>query len=270
MPSETTTKQYESRIAILAKAGVDPIAKPADLLTWFETTKQGNSSKKLYLSAIKWKHGDMFPKVLQDKLNDFFQKQNDTAKEQKLSPNQEKNFVSFDDLAKVQKTLEADHETKFLQYLLVSLYTLTPPVRLDYGDVQVFQRYGKGRKGNELILTSKKAPVFVFRNYKTAKTYGEVLLPIPKPLADVIRAWFIHLGGLPRFLLGKEYRPEQLSAMIQGAFKENTGKEVGVNLLRHAYITKVFPSLTTLKQKDDLAKRMLHSATLQELYNVPE
>jgi hypothetical protein len=85
----------------------------------------------------------------------------------------------------------------------------------------------------------------------------------------VIREWFDRLGAVPKFLLGKEYTPAQLSEKVQAIFKDYTGKEVGVSLLRHAYITSVYPTLTTIKQKEDLARRMLHSATLQEQYNLP-
>ena len=46
-----------------------------------------------------------------------------------------------------------------------------------------------------------------------------------------------------------------------------TRKTIGINLLRHAYIKHHYPELTTIKQKEDLARMMLHSKDKQEAYN---
>lgn len=267
-PSESTLKQYASRMAILQKAGVDGIADPEKLLKWFETEKHGASSQKLYLSAVKHSNPDKFPKVLQDKINELYKKQNEKDMEQKLTDKQEQNFVKWEDIVAVQKklaALEDKSDSKWKQYLITSLYTLNAPVRADYGEMEVFNKYNKKRTGNELIWN--KSPKFIFRVYKTAKTYGEVRIPLSKPLQKVVGEWFNHLGGVPKYLLGATpSSPNTLAVYIQDTMRKHTGKEVGVSLLRHSYITYMFPKLKTLKQKQDLSARMLHSRDLQEKY----
>lgn len=273
MPSESTVKQYASRMAILQKAGIDPFANPQSLLKWFEENKHGGSSQKLYLSAVKNANPEKFPEVLQEKITELYKKQNEQDSKQKLTANQEKNFVKWDEIVAVQRAL-ASKENKtpaeMKQYLVVSLYTLQAPVRADYGEMQVFTRQSRKRKGNELIW-NKANPMFVFRDYKTAKTYGEVRIAISKPMRAVIRNWFASLGGTPKYLLGDTpSNPNTFAVYVQDTFRKYTGKDVGVSLLRHSYITHIFPSLHTIEQKQAVATRMLHSRELQEKYNVPD
>ena len=45
-------------------------------------------------------------------------------------------------------------------------------------------------------------------------------------------------------------------------------KKIGVDILRHSYIMYMYPKLKTIKEKEELAKRMLHSTAQQEKYNL--
>jgi hypothetical protein len=47
-----------------------------------------------------------------------------------------------------------------------------------------------------------------------------------------------------------------------------TSISVGIDMLRHSYIMYMYPKLKTIKEKEDLARRMLHSAAQQEKYNL--
>lgn len=266
MPSESTLKQYAMRMNILARDGVNPHDETA-LFAWFDRQGHGPSSQKVYLSAIKNSNPETFPKVLQDKLNALYAEQTKKEMKQTLTEKQQSNFVKWGDLVAIQQKLAQAQKTdaQWKQYLIVSLYTLTPPVRADYGEMEVHTRRDKSRTGNELIWNSK--PVFVFRKYKTAKTYGVVELPIPKPLREVIADWFKHLGNVPKYLLGEtSVSSNTFAVSVAETFRKHTGKDIGVSLIRHSFITYSFPSLKTLKQKQDIASRMLHSRDLQEKY----
>jgi hypothetical protein len=269
MPSESTLKQYAMRMEILKKNGINPTENPQSFLDWAEKNEHGGSSQKLYLSAIKNSNPAAFPKVLQDRLSELYGRQNEKDKDQKLSEKQEKNYVPWKELAEVQTRLAGMEKTSAMwkQFLVVSLYTLNAPVRADYGEMEVHSKRDKKRTENELIWNSK--PVFVFRKYKTAKTYGVVEIPVSAPLRKVIAGWFEHLGNVPQYLLGGSSSSSNTFAVyVADTFKKYTDKEVGVSLLRHSYITEHFPKLNTIKQKEDLARRMLHSKDLQEKYRI--
>ena len=259
--SATTIKQYESRMNLLAKAGVNPIADPPSLFKFFAETKQGESSQKLYLSAIKAQTSAPFPTIFQDKINELYARQNQKEKDQKLSAKQEAKYVDYDKLVATQKALKGVKGFE-RDYLVASLYILQMPVRADYGDMGVFKSYNKKRTGNEFIF--KKKPEFVFREYKTAKTYGEVRIPVSPAMAEVIKGYFAHLGHTPMYLIGDEpITPSGLAGAVERVFG------VGVGLIRKAFVTHIFPSLKTIHEKQLVADRMLHSRELQEKYNLP-
>ena len=267
MPSESTIKQYEARMKKLEADGVDAVENPKSLVDWFDAHNHGGSARKLYLSAIKYFAKDKFPAVLQEMINELYQAQNKKDLEQVLSKKQQENFVKWNDILAVQKQLAEmaeKTEIQWKQFVVASLYTLNSPVRADYGEMKVFPRANAKRTGNELIWNKK--PVFVFRNYKTAKTYGAVTLPISGALVRVLKQWFDHLGGVPEYLLGSPTNDKLFAVFVANTFKKYTGKDVGVSLLRHSYITHIFPSLKTIQQKEDVARRMLHSRDLQEKY----
>jgi hypothetical protein len=170
----------------------------------------------------------------------------------------------------VQERLAAKEDktdAEFKDYLIASLYTLQPPVRADYGQIEVFKKRRATRTGNELIYGQKKDPYFVFRVYKTAKTYGTVEIRVAPPLVKVITEWFAHLGKTPKYLLGRAVEPADLLPLITHAFR-STKKDIGVNLLRHAYITEFMRTPRTIAEREELAMKMLHDKDTQEKYAV--
>jgi hypothetical protein len=266
--SEQTKKKYELAIARLEKAKLD-LLKPKPVLAWIRE-QGGESAQKVYLSAIKWKVGAKdYPIEYQDAMKVFFTNQVAHEKKQVLSERQVSNFVEYPDLLKVQRNLaKKDKSDKdWERYLIASLYTLNAPLRADYGDVKVYGREDKRRStGNELIWRKKK-PVFIMREYKTSKAHGAVKIAVSKELAKVIGEWFNHLGATPTYLLGADsITPNALLVKIADAFAE-TGKQVGIDILRHSYIVYYYPSLKSIEQKEELAGRMLHTKERQELYN---
>jgi hypothetical protein len=265
MPAESTLKQYSQRIVLLAKAGINAYTSPASLFKWFEDQKLSPSSQKLYLSALKNNDPDKFSKQLQDRLNSLYTQQNAKDMTQTLNESQMANFVDWTDILALQDRLRTSPMSR--AYLIVSLYTLNNPVRADYGAMEVFPRMSATRTGNELIWG--KNPKFVFRVYKTAKTYGTVVLPVSAPLKAVIQAWFDSLGGTPKYLLGdRSYSSTIFARMVADTFETLLKKPVGVSLLRHSFITHIYPTLKTIAQKEAVAKSMLHSRDLQEKYRV--
>jgi len=270
----TTIKKYELALKRIEDADKD-LSKPAEVIAWIKT-KGESTAQKLYYSAIKYHLSQpprVFPEEYQEELNRLYKLQNEKEGDQELSEKQVSNFVPYTDLLAVQQRLGAKEdksEADWKDYLIASLYTLTPPVRADYGDVKVVKKRAAAdsetRTGNELIWGQKGGDYFVFREYKTKGTYGTVEVRVPPALRDVISGWFAHLGKTPSTLLGRAVTPNDLLNYINRAFR-STKKNIGINLLRHAYIKHHFPQLTTIKQKEELAMKMLHSKDKQEEYN---
>ena len=275
---ETTKTKYDQAIRRIKDAGLDMGNDVDDdvskVIEWIKS-KGGESAQKVYLSAIKYELGKLnkpnyFPRQYQQEIDRLYGRQNEKDKGQELSEKQTSNFVPYDELLAVQHRLAAkedktDRDWKNL--LVASLYTLNPPVRADYGSVRVFMKRRQGRTGNELIWGQKDGAYFVMREYKTKGTYGSVEIRVSPELHAVIDAWFAHVGKIPKFLLGRAITSNDLLGEIQDAFR-STKKVIGVNLLRHAYITNFLKQPRSIKEKDTLADMMLHSRDRQEKYAV--
>jgi hypothetical protein len=269
--SDSTKKKYDQAIKRIEDAKLN-LDKPKEVIAWIRTKGEG-SAQKTYLSAIKYHLGFRpkpfhFPVEYQREIDTLFGRQSEKDTNQELSTKQVENFVPYSELLDVQRQL-ADMEkddSEWRSYVIASLYTLNAPVRADYGEMRVFGREDSRRTtGNELIWRKKK-PVFIFREYKTSKDYGPITIPVSKELAAVIGEWFGHLGATPKYLLNDKITPNYLLRFIEDAFV-STGKKVGVNILRHAYIQFHLPAIATnTVKRQELATRMLHSVERQQVY----
>lgn len=276
--SESSKKKYDQAIKRLKDAGYDIETQPAEVIEWVK--KQGAAAAQIvYYSAIKYESNKAdkpfpVPKEYQNELDRLSGERKVASKSQVLSERQKPNFVPFPELMEVQQRLAAKGQktdADWRDYLIASLYTLQPPVRADYGQIEVFGRRSLSRKGNELIWGQKnKPPYFVFRVYKTAKTYGTVEVKVSPALVEVITGWFAQSGNAmfpPKYLLGRAVEPADLLPLIAHAFR-STKKDIGVNLLRHAYITEFMKTPRTIKEREELAMKMLHDKDTQEKYAV--
>jgi hypothetical protein len=267
---DITKKKYEQAVKRLTDADLT-LNNTREVFEWFKEKELGDSAVKTYLSALKYHfsvENTEFPTPYQREIDRLYGRQNDRDEEQKLSEKQVQNFATYPQLMEVQKyyaDLPDKTENQWKKYVLASLYTLNAPVRADYGDMKVYGRRDARRTtGNELIWTDK--PAFIFREYKTKDTYGTVTIPVSKELRVVIADWFKHLGSTPKYLLGSVVAPNHLSTQLADAFSR-TGKFVGVNLLRHAYIQHHLPAIATnTAKRAELAGRMLHSVERQQAY----
>jgi phosphoenolpyruvate synthase/pyruvate phosphate dikinase len=271
--SENTMKAYTRNLRKLGEEGFNDLSKdPEGVVEFLHKKYDSYNTRKQYLSAIMSTYEDKkdIPQVYKEAILKEFDLQKHKEKNQVLTPEQDKNYLSWKEIMKVQKLLakmEHKNRPQWLAYLVVSLYTLTSPVRSDYGSMKVDSRK---RKTGNCFVNRKTRPYFVFREYKTKEAYGEIEVPVPKPLMRVIEEWFEHLGYVPEFLLDKEYNNIVLSNYVRDVFHRYSGKAVGINLLRHAYITEYLPKLKSIRKKEAVARKMMHSKERQELYNLPD
>jgi hypothetical protein len=293
---ESTIKEYEKKIKKLNENVDDFYEDPMEILNWLDSSGFSGSTQKSYLSAVKWEMGaDAFPDFLQERLNELYGQQNDRAKSQLMTTKQEEQMVEWSVVKKkaeeyIEKYKDTGVESKYggssvdidypAKVLIAGLYTLQPPVRADYGDMIVsIDAHKEGYDGNELVFRDRGNSYFLFRKYKTSKTYGEARIPVSPELYDLIK----HLGKEKgkylftnhgtRKQIGQDLSNEPLgnklfAQEVQNVFGSILGKVFGINMLRHSYIMYHFPKLTTIAKKEELAKMMLHSRLTQETYNL--
>lgn len=247
------------------------------------------STKRSYLTSILVVLGafnkegfnsvlEIYRKRLQELNNEYNTKIDTHEKTDKQS----KNWVSLKQLSKVRNFYKKELEEKGIlkkdvlkpkekdliqKYLVSALYTLQPPIRLDYGSMKIIREKNldDGKK-NFLLVKGRNKKTFIFNDFKNKKNLGTQKQEVNSKLNSVINLW-LKYNKTDNFLMnskGELMVENSLSKYIKKVF-EPTKKNITLNLLRHIYISENI-DLEAVKKSKELAKTMMHSTGLQEDY----
>ena len=271
--SQQTQYSYNGCLNRLKENGVD-LSDPISTLQYLDDLEISNGTKKNYLSAIihTFKEGGVvIPPPYAQKMATYFDEMNRIADSQTLTKNQKKNMMSWEDILAAQadyaSQVRLDDFQDMRDFLILSLYTLNDPVRADYGDMKIYLfKEPKDVTGNYLVWGTKRRQ-FIFNDFKTSRSMGKIKIPVSLPLQSVLIQWFRFTHNMD-WLLGEERSANWLTTKVRSIMKRLTGKEVGINILRHARITHLLEGQQSILSKNPVAKNMLHSRSTQEKYLV--
>jgi len=199
------------------------------------------------------------------------QKLHDKSLDGKKSIKEQKGWVDWSTVLQRQKELGRD-EYGSDKHLLLSMYCLIPPARLDYNDVKIFRREPTQEltRNYLVVYTPQKMDLFL-NSYKTASKYGLYRKELPLELCNIIN---YSLQNRPRdYLISKKSDPtkpienkstfqKHLSSTMKSIFK----KPVTVNILRHSFISSIDYNTNTPRDLLGYAKDMHHSIEQQLFY----
>lgn len=208
------------------------------------------------------------------------------------SESQKENWVSFEDVMEKmnglrelitefagKKAISPAQFNTLLSAMVLSLYVLQPPRRnKDYNDMYIVPNMDTERKPDRNYLDIDKQR-FIFRVYKTAKSYGEQVISYAdnEPLKAVIDIYVKHHPSIHRptgkktvdyevpFLVGGSGYALQSNNSITRILNRIFKKRVGSSLLRHIYLSNKFGD--AVDDMKETAKAMAHSvSTAQNEY----
>jgi hypothetical protein len=220
---------------------------------------------------------------------------------QEKSEKQEKAWKSLEELKQKRSELEGEFKTlikkkassitrkeydTLQQFVISSIYLLIPPRRIkDYthfvwkrspteGDTE---KQGLNEMKNYLENNDGQSPagsVIVFNTYKTAKTYGEQRVEVPKELADILKKWKSKknaLGIKSEYVFtdrdGRPFSQPNFTRELNRIF----GKGISVSMLRHIYITDdVLKDMPEIERLKDKAEDLGHSVSQMMRYKKKE
>ena len=186
-----------------------------------------------------------------------------------LSETQQRDYLPWTEILKVEAKI-TDKRDK----MLYSLYTKIPPRRLEYRTLLLTQGKPKTTEGNYLVMNKGIPEQIILNKYKTAHLYKQyvIILANHKELQQAIKAYLKSAGiysGDYLFRKKAENQPvlqSYFTRMLQTVFKKYTGKKLGVNLLRHSFITHTRKAKLNLNQKKQIARAMAHSTGMADQY----
>lgn len=203
---------------------------------------------------------------------------NQIGKEFQLTEKEQKSFLVW------EKILETYHRmlqhvnkrnyNSFMDFVIVSLYVLHPPVRADYANMKLFiedSHIPENESGNYCVLQTN--PRFVFQKYKTAKHRGTTVIPITAELHDILMDW-AELNTSD-YLLSTSVKSTQtlrpmsentLSKRITAIFMKHTAIPVTINTLRHSFISYMSKHDQEYDNKRNNADKMMHSLSMADRY----
>lgn len=102
----------------------------------------------------------------------------------------------------------------------------------------------------------------VFHTYKTAKYYGRQEVLMPLPLKKILQKW-ISVNPTDYLLFDSQMKPLSSVKLNQRLVKLFDNKKIGVNMLRHIYLSTKYQPLATMNKDLENDFKQMGSSTAQ-------
>ena len=253
---------------------IDNFARKDDILKYLKSIPPHKRKTVLSALVIVTDISDYRDQMLKD--IDTYNKEQHM---QEMSEKQVDSWVDTEDIMLIYNKLsravkliykKEDIDSKDLQiiqnHLILSLLggIYIPPRRSK--DYVEFKIHNVGPNDNYMINGKNGNSMFVFNNYKTAKTYGQQRVEIPKELKAIMTKW-IKINPTDYLLFDTNNNKLSNVKLNQRLNKLFDYKKVGVNQLRHTYLSDKYQSSieTNNKMANDL-KNMGSSMIQEKIY----
>lgn len=240
-----------------------------------------------FLSAILWKlkqfSSDTSRQIQEiyhahtKRMKEEIEREN-IGKECELTEKEKKSFMLWEKIqeiyAEMTQTLDRTNYNSFMNFVIVSLYVLHPPVRADYSGMRIFvedSHVPDDIKENYCVLND--TPRFVFQQYKNAKHRGITVIPMDPNLHDILLDWveinpsdYLLASYVNSRKIFKPFTDNNLCKRIPAIFLRYSKTPVTVNTLRHSFISFMSRNDQMYDQKRDNADKMMHSVGMADKY----
>lgn len=172
----------------------------------------------------------------------------------------------------------------FQQYMVLSLYTLMPPLRNDFVDVLVYGGSEEGEEGEEgetepdvdkknddknyIFLDENK---LVMNKFKTKGSFGAQTITLPEALTAIIAEWMKIRVGIYEELRDRRellFNVVKMTPMgrtnMPSYMNKIFGRHISTSMLRKIYLSEKYPVVSSSKEMERDAAAMLHSIRTQQ------
>jgi hypothetical protein len=219
--------------------------------------------RKTILSALVIITDDKaYRNLMMDDIKDY---KSEIAKQEK-TPSQRENWVEASDVKQLWEQLKRNADLLYKKehltatdlqqiqsYIILSLLGgifIVPRRALDYVNFRIHPATINKEKDNYLDKAT-----LIFNSYKTAKCYGEQRVKIPPTLKYLLTKW-MKVNPTDYLLFDANMNPLTSVKLNQRLNKLFGGKKVGVNSLRHTYLSDKYGS--TIQTTKDLATDLIN------------
>lgn len=224
----------------------------------FLKDKPANARKSVLSALVVATDNDKYRKLMLQDVADY----NNEIKKQVKTPEQQENWLQPEELNSMFEQLKrsanliykkdklTNQDLQILQnFVLVSLFKLIPPRRSK--DYTEFKIKNISKDSDNYIDKNQ----LVFNTYKTAKTYGQQRVDLPKELKTILNKWM--KVNPTEYLLFDTNMNKLTNVKLNQRFNKIFGGKKSVNALRHSFLTD--------KYADDMKKQKEMAETMQEM-----
>jgi len=245
-----------------------------------------NSRKTILAAIVSLLGNNSIVEIYRHKMMDDISKKNYIDDEQLMDEKQSKNILTQEEIKTVynyyyKRYLSLDIKKNnfdmlnkkdyfiYQSYILLCLISgiFIPPRRLlDYTNLKF---------NNDNINNFYKKGYLYFKKYKTDKIYGEQKIKLPQKLDTIIKQFikyrFLNNYDNDHFFIthnNKQLTTSQLNQYINIVFSNVLQRKIniGINGLRHSYITAKYENIPSIKDIKKTAENMGHSVNQALLY----
>jgi hypothetical protein len=191
--------------------------------------------------------------------------------ENKPTDNQTKkegSALDFSQIVSIRDSLPSDS----FERLLISVYTMIPPVRADYFSTQIVRGDEVPVEKNYIRIISPDSVESILTDFKTAKTFKQIKNQFPP---ELIKELTVSLEKHPRSYLflnanGKPHSRNSFTLWSRRALTRCFGKDFTLVFFRHIYATHFVMSNDMSKVSDakikEISDKMGHSSEMFKAY----
>lgn len=299
---KSTEKIYKSKINKLKKDLFNDInMKDEVVINDYKNVENWLKCKNYKVSTLKsWYIAlyslGKFNKLTNDNALEFYYKKmikmrnknNKYIKENKKSKKEDSEWVDYDELKTITenikselKLIDKNTETSkyyrvYTDYIIAALYTMIPPLRLDYHKMNVFYKPQFKYYARYIVIDKKNKTIKIHLNeYKNVNKLGKQVINIEnKELINIIidymnfKKEYKFNTELLLYGINNEGNESIMSSnafgqKVQRVFKKYLNKDINVNIIRHIYETWLVKQPhyqnMNLNQRETEHMKLLHS-----------
>lgn len=275
--SEITIRNYNTSIKRMEREGLTLTDYDA-VCAWIDGRECKAGTKKAYLNALAYHFCTSNPPLAvqyRERMRPIARQMAHDSRGQRLTDAEREKYLPYDDICAVYERIDDCPFTTLEDKMLIGFYTQMPPVRSDYCKLRIYINEEPDMTVNHIeirgcvYLASEESEMTVrIVEHKTTPTSGTLERVLPTFLRANVSGFICDYRSsfkeYPKYLF--DFPPAEITTRLQRVFKRYTGKEISVNIIRHAYITKQTEGRPPLAQLEAEAAEMGHSVLTHETY----
>jgi len=258
---------YEKIFNTLNNLDIDKFNESEKILKYLKELEP-NKRKTILSALVILTDNKAYRKQMLEDITEY----NEEQHKQQMNEKQNESWVGTDEIKNLITMYEKEIKLLYKKHTLTmsDLQTIQNYIILCLlGGVYIPPRRSKDYVEFKIKNINKQTDNYInkqkliFNTYKTAKTYGQQELDIPEALLKILKKW-IKLNPTDYLLFDSNSNKLSNVKLNQRLNKLFGNKKVGVNQLRHTYLTDKYQD--TIKVNNALAEDLnkMGSSTIQE------